>query len=114
MNFLHVILRQWRQRPARTSLSILSVAIAVAAVLGPALQPWYLTWVLPFVALARPSLRLQHLFLLVTTLCVVLAPLQDVMAPYMAMGVLALPAWLLWRRLRQGDVEVLDRCETLV
>ena len=84
------------------------------AVLGPALQPWYLTWVLPFAALARPSLRLQHLFLLVTTLCVVLAPLQDVMAPYMAMGVLALPAWLLWRRLRRGDVEVLDRCETLV
>jgi putative ABC transport system permease protein len=34
MNLLHVILRQWRQRPARTILSILSVATAVAAVFG--------------------------------------------------------------------------------
>ncbi|WP_158600554.1 polyprenol phosphomannose-dependent alpha 1,6 mannosyltransferase MptB [Tessaracoccus antarcticus] len=84
------------------------------AVLGPALQPWYMTWVLPFVALARPGLRLQHLFLLVTVLCVLLAPLQDVMAPYMSMGVLALPAWLLWRRLRRDDVAVLQRDETLV
>src|SRR5690349_2848257 len=34
MNLLHLIVRQWRQRPGRTLLSILSVAIAVAAVLG--------------------------------------------------------------------------------
>ena len=84
------------------------------AVLGPALQPWYLTWVLPFVALARPALRLQHVFLLVTVVCVLLAPLQDVMAPYMAMGVLALPMWLLWRRLRRDDVAVMERCKTQV
>ncbi len=37
MSFLHLILRGWRQRPARTLLSIASVAIAVAAVLGTAL-----------------------------------------------------------------------------
>jgi putative ABC transport system permease protein len=37
MNLVHVIIRQWRQRPARTVLSVLSVAIAVAAVFGVAL-----------------------------------------------------------------------------
>lgn len=84
------------------------------AVLGPALQPWYLTWVLPFVALAHPTKRLQHLFLVVTVVCVLLAPLQDVMAPYMSLGVMALPAWLLWRRLRREDTAVLARPETVV
>ena len=84
------------------------------AVLGPALQPWYFTWILPFVALARPGLKLQHLFLTVTVVCGVLAPLQDVMAPYMAMGVIAFPVWLLWRRLRADDVAVLERPKTLV
>jgi putative ABC transport system permease protein len=37
MNLLHLILRGWRQRPARTALSIASVAVAIAAVLGTAL-----------------------------------------------------------------------------
>jgi putative ABC transport system permease protein len=37
MNILHLIARGWRQRPARTALSIFSVAIAVAAALGTAL-----------------------------------------------------------------------------
>jgi putative ABC transport system permease protein len=37
MNLMHMIARGWRQRPARTALSIFSVAIAVAAVLGTAL-----------------------------------------------------------------------------
>ena len=46
MNLLHVIGRQWRQRPARTVLSVLSVAIAVAAVFG--------------VALAQSSVRLGY------------------------------------------------------
>src|SRR5262245_9249513 len=46
MNLLHVIARQWRQRPARTVLSILSVAISVAAVFG--------------VALAQSSVRLGY------------------------------------------------------
>lgn len=37
MNLVHLIVRQWRQRPGRTAISILSVAIAAAAVLGVAL-----------------------------------------------------------------------------
>lgn len=84
------------------------------AVLGPALQPWYLTWVLPFVALARPSLRLQHAFVLVTVVGALLAPLQDVLPPYIAMGVMILPAWWLWRRLRLGNTAVLSPVETVV
>ncbi len=38
MNLLYLIARSWRQRPARTLLSIASVAIAIAAVLGTALS----------------------------------------------------------------------------
>jgi putative ABC transport system permease protein len=37
MIFVQLLLRQWRQRPGRNLLSLLSVAIAVAAVLGTAL-----------------------------------------------------------------------------
>ncbi len=37
MNLLHLIVRSWRQRPARTALSVASVAIAVATVLGTVL-----------------------------------------------------------------------------
>lgn len=84
------------------------------ALLGPALQPWYLTWLIPFVALAGPGIRLQHAFLVITTACVLLAPLQDVMAPYWALGAIALPAWWLWRRLQRDTVEVFGPEETLV
>ncbi len=84
------------------------------AVLGPALQPWYLTWVLPFVVLARPSVRLQRFFLVVAFVCALLAPLQDVMAPYWAMGVLVLPVWALWRWLQRRDVTFLIPAETVV
>jgi len=37
MNLLHLIVRSWRQRPARTALSVASVAIAIATVLGTVL-----------------------------------------------------------------------------
>jgi putative ABC transport system permease protein len=37
MNLLSLIARGWRQRPGRTFLSVISVAIAIAAVLGTAL-----------------------------------------------------------------------------
>lgn len=84
------------------------------AVLGPALQPWYMTWVIPFIALARPGLRMQHVFVVVTLVCTLLAPLQDVMAPYWALGAVALPAWWLWRWLRRNEFPVLDGDKTQV
>ncbi len=84
------------------------------AVLGPALQPWYLTWVIPFVVLARPGRRLSHVFLFVTFTCALLAPLQDVLAPYWAMGALVLPVWMLWQWLQRRDVVLLEPLETVV
>jgi len=84
------------------------------AILGPALQPWYLTWVIPFVALSRPTVSQQHLYLVGSALCALLAPLQDVLAPYWAMGVLVLPAWLLWRWLQRHQVIFLNPPETVV
>jgi putative ABC transport system permease protein len=53
MRLLHLIARQWRQRPARTALSIASVAIAAAAVLG--------------VTLAQASVRIAYRQLLEAT-----------------------------------------------
>ncbi len=53
MNLLHLIARQWRQRRARTALSIMSVAIAAAAVLG--------------VTLAQTSVRMAYRDLLAAT-----------------------------------------------
>ncbi len=53
MNLVHLIVRQWRQRLARTLLSVASVAIAVAAVLG--------------VMLAQSSVRLAYRELLAVT-----------------------------------------------
>ncbi len=84
------------------------------AVLGPALQPWYLTWVIPFVSLARPAGPQQRIFLVVTFVCAMLAPLQDVMAPYWAMGVLILPTWGLWRWLRRRQVVFATPAGTVV
>lgn len=37
MNLLHLLVNQWRRRPARTALSVASVGIAVAAVLATAI-----------------------------------------------------------------------------
>src|SRR5262245_22146875 len=53
MNLVHLIARQWRQRRARTALSILSVAIAAAAVLG--------------VTIAQTSVRMAYRNLLAAT-----------------------------------------------
>ncbi len=93
---------------------VASGSLLAFAVLGPALQPWYLTWVVPFVALARPRLLWQHAWLLAVVLAGVIPALQDVMAPYAAMALLAFPGWLLWRRLRRDATPVLERSATTV
>lgn len=81
--------------------------LSAYAVLGPGLQPWYATWVLPFVALARPSRPWAHGFVVATALAAVIPALQDVIPPYFAMAVLLVPGWFLWRWLRRRDVAVL-------
>lgn len=77
------------------------------AVLGPGLQPWYATWIIPFVALARPSRPWAHGFVVATVLASVIPALQDVVPPYVAMGILLVPGWFLWRWLRARDTAVL-------
>ncbi len=79
-------------------------ALLAFAALGPALQPWYLTWVAPFVALATPSPRAQRAWLATVGAVALLPALQDVMAPPVAMAVLAVPVWLALRALRARDV----------
>lgn len=76
------------------------------AILGPALQPWYLTWVIPFVILATPGLRVQHIWLIGVISAALVPALQDVMAPYLAMGLLLLPLWGLWIWLGRHQVQV--------
>lgn len=77
-------------------LSLLSFGV-----LGPAMQPWYLTWVVPFIAFTRPGDRGRKLWWLVLLAFTMLPPLQDALPPYVAMGIvlvpLALNAWW-WRR----------------
>ncbi|MFV0428594.1 MAG: polyprenol phosphomannose-dependent alpha 1,6 mannosyltransferase MptB [Arachnia sp.] len=73
-------------------------SLAAFALLGPGLQPWYITWALPFVALARPSGGWARAWLLAVGAASLLAPLQDVVAPYIAMALLAVPAVVWWRR----------------
>lgn len=85
-------------------------ALLAFAVLGPALQPWYLTWVAPFLALAAPSPRAQRAWLVTVAAVALLPALQDVMAPPVAMAVLAVPAWLALRWLRNHDVSFLPGC----
>lgn len=84
------------------------------AVLGPATQPWYLTWAVPFVALATPRLRSQHLWLVAVCAASVIPALQDLTAPYFSMVMLAVPCWLLWRRLVAARVPVLPSPQTTV
>lgn len=84
------------------------------AVLGPATQPWYLTWAVPFVALATPRLRSQHLWLVAVCAASAIPALQDLTAPYFSMLMLAVPCWLLWRGLRRHRRPVLPSPQTTV
>lgn len=78
------------------------------AVLGPALQPWYLTWAFAFVALCRAPLRWAHGFVVATWVTSVIAALQDTWPPYVAMGVLILPGYLVWRWLDHNRIPVMQ------
>lgn len=99
--------------PGRPWVLVVGSLLAFA-VLGPALQPWYLTWAVPFVALARPTRASQHLWLVGLCCAAVIPAFQDLTAPYVAMFVLALPAGWLWMWLRRRDVPVLGHDQTTV
>lgn len=58
---------------------------------GPALQPWYLTWAIPFAAFARLEGWWRWGWTALVAAFVALPPLQDAMPPYVAMGVVLIP-----------------------
>lgn len=78
---------------------IFTVAVLVSFMLfAPALQPWYLTWVLPlYVFLPRSELA-DKIFLTIVAAFALLPALQDALAPYVAMMIVAVPLWWRWRR----------------
>lgn len=103
-----LVLRYGPRPPGETGKpwALVIGSLTAFAVLGPALQPWYFTWILPFAVLAHPSLRWAHLWLVATVVASVIPALQDAWAPYTSMAVLAIPTWLLWRSLRRRATPV--------
>ena len=78
------------------------------ALLGPALQPWYFTWVAPFVALALPGPRWQRIWLGTTVAIVMAASIGF----SLGLPLLALMAWLLWRWFDAKDLDVFQERRT--
>lgn len=86
-------------RPWTFSVAVLTVFMVV----GPALQPWYLTWVIPFYAFMRGTARLNRIWLTVIVAFALLPTLQDVLPAYVSMAVVGVPLWVGWRVLgRRG------------
>ena len=89
--------------PGRPWVVLLGGLLAFA-LLGPALQPWYFTWVAPFVALALPGRRWQRIWLSATVVVVMAAATQ------VSFGspLLCLATWLSWRFLEAKDLDVFE------
>nr|WP_255698354.1 polyprenol phosphomannose-dependent alpha 1,6 mannosyltransferase MptB [Tessaracoccus sp. ZS01] len=78
---------------------LFAVAVLVAfMVCAPALQPWYLTWLLPLYVFCPRSPLTDRVWLVVVAAFALLPALQDAMAPYVAMVVVGVPLWWWWRR----------------
>lgn len=73
----------------------------------PALQPWYLTWLLPLYPFVNVGPRWHRLWLVAVVAFSVLPAFQERMAAYVSMLLLAVPLWLFWRRLAKNDVSPL-------
>ncbi|MFC2687389.1 MAG: hypothetical protein ACFN3I_09510, partial [Arachnia propionica] len=89
--------------PGRPWVVLLGGLLAFA-LLGPALQPWYFTWVAPFIALALPGRRWQRIWLGATVVIVMAAATQ------VSFGspLLCLATWLSWRFLEAKDLDVFE------
>ncbi len=68
-------------------LPFLAVVLAVACVAGPALQPWYATWLIPVVALCGFGPRGRRLWAAGVAAVLLLPALQDVLPPPLALAV---------------------------
>lgn len=83
--------------PGRPWVVLLGGLLAFA-ILGPGLQAWYLTWVAPFVALARPDPRMQRVWLVATVVTVLVAPLHISIGVLPGLPLVIFAVWWLWRR----------------
>ncbi|MDO5676242.1 MAG: polyprenol phosphomannose-dependent alpha 1,6 mannosyltransferase MptB [Propionibacteriaceae bacterium] len=88
-------------RPWLFAVGVLGVFLACA----PALQPWYVTWLLPLYMFTAPSIRRDRLWLAAVAAFALLPALQDAIAPYVAMGVVVVALYLASRlpMVRHGE-----------
>jgi len=85
--------------------------LVVFNVAGPALQPWYLTWVLPLFAFVRGPAALNRVWLVVVCGFALLPPLQDLLPPYVSMLLVGLPLGLGWFAMRRRGSDPLPRSD---
>lgn len=81
--------------------------VAVFCVLGPAMQPWYLTLLLPLYVFWRAGAAWDRAWLAIVVAFSLLPALQTMMAPVVAMPLLAVPLWWLWRRMSRAGISPL-------
>lgn len=80
------------------------IAFMVAA---PALQPWYLTWLLPLVVFCGWRGAWNRGWLVGVLAFSLLPALQDGLPAYVSMAIVAVPLCFVWRSLTARDVEPL-------
>ena len=76
---------------------VIVAVLVVACVCGPALQPCSVTWFIPSFVPCRLGGRWNRLWLLGVPAAGLLPPLQDLISPYVAMAILAVPLFLMLR-----------------
>lgn len=87
------------------------LALVAFNVLGPALQPWYVSLLLPLYVFLRAGAWWNRGWLLAVIGFALLAPLQDLLAPYVSMMILMFPLWGLWVWMRRADFDPLPPSE---
>ena len=98
-------------RPARREFEYVrhgtATVLAAFCVLGPALQPWYLTMLLPLYVFWLAGPRWDRAWLVVVVGFTLLPALQTLVAPLIAMPLLAVPLWWLWSEMSRRGVSPL-------
>lgn len=78
--------------------AFLVLVLVVACTFGPALQPWYVTWIIPAFVFARLGAFWNRFWLLGVLATGLLPALQDFTAPYFAMVIVGIPLFVMLRR----------------
>ena len=84
-----------------------ALVLALACIFGPALQPWYLTWLLPIYPLIRVGPKWHRWWLVGVIAFSLLPSLQDVMGPYASMAVVGIPLLALRHEMAEAEVSPL-------